>query len=131
MRRADVSHVLRRRSHAMGYPLQLSARYLNSKKGAFISVGTAFAVIGVALGVAALAGIGGGLVLDGASHVRRLRQDAQVLFGKFRIGHSQKSSFYCGLASRVAEAENGRRGWVVRRLRISTYVSQKQNRKQN
>src|SRR4051812_30048040 len=39
----------------MGYPLHLSLRYLNSKKGAFISVGTAFAIIGVALGVAALA----------------------------------------------------------------------------
>ena len=39
----------------MGYALQLSARYMNSKKGAFISVGTAFAIIGVALGVAALA----------------------------------------------------------------------------
>src|SRR5450432_1142687 len=39
----------------MGYPLQLSVRYMNSKKGAFISVGTAFAIVGVALGVAALA----------------------------------------------------------------------------
>src|SRR4051812_3415403 len=39
----------------MGYPLHLSLRYLNSKKGAFISVGTAFAIIGVALGVGALA----------------------------------------------------------------------------
>jgi lipoprotein-releasing system permease protein len=39
----------------MGYPLHLSVRYMNSKKGAFISVGTAFAIIGVALGVAALA----------------------------------------------------------------------------
>src|SRR5262249_19381161 len=39
----------------MGYPLQLSARYMNSKKGAFLSVGTAFAITGVALGVAALA----------------------------------------------------------------------------
>ena len=39
----------------MGYPLLLSLRYLNSKKGAFISVGTAFAIVGVALGVAALA----------------------------------------------------------------------------
>src|SRR3954453_23570903 len=39
----------------MGYPLQLSLRYMNSKKGAFISVGTAFAIVGVALGVAALA----------------------------------------------------------------------------
>jgi lipoprotein-releasing system permease protein len=39
----------------MGYPLQLSLRYINSRKGAFISVGTAFAIVGVALGVAALA----------------------------------------------------------------------------
>ncbi len=40
----------------MGYPLQLSLRYLGSKKkGAFVSVGTAFAIVGVALGVAALA----------------------------------------------------------------------------
>src|SRR6476660_4361734 len=39
----------------MGYPLQLSLRYMNSRKGAFISVGTAFAIVGVALGVAALA----------------------------------------------------------------------------
>src|SRR5215831_15795816 len=39
----------------MGYPLRLATRYLNSKKGAFISVGTAFAIVGVALGVAALA----------------------------------------------------------------------------
>jgi lipoprotein-releasing system permease protein len=39
----------------MGFPLQLSVRYMNSKKGAFISVGTAFAILGVALGVAALA----------------------------------------------------------------------------
>src|SRR5690242_20816775 len=39
----------------MGYPITLALRYLNSKKRAFISVGTAFAIIGVALGVAALA----------------------------------------------------------------------------
>ena len=39
----------------MGYPLHLSVRYMSSKKRAFISVGTAFAIIGVALGVAALA----------------------------------------------------------------------------
>ena len=39
----------------MGYPLQLSIRYMSSKRGAFISVGTAFAIMGVALGVAALA----------------------------------------------------------------------------
>jgi lipoprotein-releasing system permease protein len=39
----------------MDYPLLLALRYLRSKKRAFISVGTAFAMIGVMLGVAALA----------------------------------------------------------------------------
>ena len=39
----------------MGYPIDLALRYLGSKKRAFISVGTAFAILGVALGVAALA----------------------------------------------------------------------------
>jgi lipoprotein-releasing system permease protein len=39
----------------MGYALDVSLRYLGSKKRAFISVGTAFAILGVALGVAALA----------------------------------------------------------------------------
>lgn len=39
----------------MGYPLEFATRYLGSKKRAFISVGTAFAILGVALGVAALA----------------------------------------------------------------------------
>jgi lipoprotein-releasing system permease protein len=38
----------------MGYPLKLSLRYLGSKKRQSISVGTMFAVLGVALGVAAL-----------------------------------------------------------------------------
>ncbi|MBK6512828.1 MAG: ABC transporter permease [Polyangiaceae bacterium] len=38
----------------MGYPLRLAVRYLGSKKRASISVGTAFAILGVALGVAAL-----------------------------------------------------------------------------
>lgn len=38
----------------MGYPVQIALRYLGSKKRAFVSVGTAFAMIGVALGVAAL-----------------------------------------------------------------------------
>ncbi len=41
----------------MGYPLQFALRYLSSKKRASISVGTMFAVLGVALGVAALATI--------------------------------------------------------------------------
>jgi len=39
----------------MGYPFQIALRYLGSKKRAFVSVGTAFAMLGVALGVAALA----------------------------------------------------------------------------
>jgi lipoprotein-releasing system permease protein len=39
----------------MGYPLELALRYLGSKKRAFVSVGTAFAILGVTLGVAALA----------------------------------------------------------------------------
>src|SRR5258706_4055928 len=38
----------------MGYPLALAFRYMGSKKRAFISVGTAFAMLGVLLGVAAL-----------------------------------------------------------------------------
>ncbi|MGC4091924.1 MAG: ABC transporter permease [Polyangiaceae bacterium] len=40
---------------AMGFPLDLALRYMRSKKRAFISVGTLFAILGVALGVAALA----------------------------------------------------------------------------
>ncbi len=39
----------------MGFSLELARRYMGSKKRAFISVGTLFAVLGVALGVAALA----------------------------------------------------------------------------
>lgn len=39
----------------MGYPATVALRYLGSKKRAFVSVGTAFAILGVALGVAALA----------------------------------------------------------------------------
>src|SRR4051812_5289840 len=44
----------RRRKTYMGYPLQLAVRYMGSKKRASISVGTAFAMLGVTLGVAAL-----------------------------------------------------------------------------
>ena len=39
----------------MGFSLELALRYLGSKKRAFVSVGTMFAIIGVTLGVAALA----------------------------------------------------------------------------
>jgi lipoprotein-releasing system permease protein len=38
----------------MGLPLTLALRYMRSKKRAFVSVGTMFAIFGVALGVAAL-----------------------------------------------------------------------------
>jgi lipoprotein-releasing system permease protein len=38
----------------MGFPLDLSIRYIRSKKRAFVSVGTLFAILGVLLGVAAL-----------------------------------------------------------------------------
>ncbi len=38
----------------MGFPLALSIRYIRSKKQAFVSVGTLFAILGVLLGVAAL-----------------------------------------------------------------------------
>ncbi len=39
----------------MGFPVTLALRYLRSKKQAAVSVGTLFAILGVALGVAALA----------------------------------------------------------------------------
>jgi lipoprotein-releasing system permease protein len=39
----------------MEFPLELAFRYMRSKKRAFVSVGTLFAILGVALGVAALA----------------------------------------------------------------------------
>lgn len=39
----------------MGFSLELALRYMSSKRRAFISVGTLFAIFGVALGVAALA----------------------------------------------------------------------------
>jgi lipoprotein-releasing system permease protein len=38
----------------MGLPLTLALRYMRSKQRAFVSVGTMFAILGVALGVAAL-----------------------------------------------------------------------------
>jgi lipoprotein-releasing system permease protein len=39
----------------MGFPFTLAVRYMRSKKQASVSVGTLFAILGVALGVAALA----------------------------------------------------------------------------
>ena len=39
----------------MGYPLTLAVRYLARRSERFVSMGTAFAILGVTLGVAALA----------------------------------------------------------------------------
>ncbi|MDX2054940.1 MAG: ABC transporter permease [Polyangiaceae bacterium] len=39
----------------MGFSLELALRYMRSRRRAFVSVGTMFAILGVALGVAALA----------------------------------------------------------------------------
>ena len=39
----------------MGFPFELAVRYMGSKKRTFISMGTFFAIVGVALGVAGLA----------------------------------------------------------------------------
>src|SRR5678816_4320008 len=44
----------RNRNARMEFPLRLALRYLGSKKRASVSVGTAFATLGVILGVAAL-----------------------------------------------------------------------------
>ena len=56
----------------MGYPIALALRYLGSKKRAFISIGTVFAILGVTLGGAALA-------LEAAAFEARLRQRAATL----------------------------------------------------
>ncbi|HTJ83673.1 MAG TPA: ABC transporter permease [Polyangiaceae bacterium] len=71
----------------MGYPLTLALRYLGSKKRASISVGTAFAILGVALGVAALVtvmSVTGGFkeqfrdkVLGVNAHVLVMRQSSE------------------------------------------------------
>jgi lipoprotein-releasing system permease protein len=55
----------------MGYPLKFALRYLGSKKRASISVGTAFAILGVALGVAALATI---MSVTGGFHISFARR---------------------------------------------------------
>ena len=52
---APLATVLMIDPPAMGFPLALAVRYMRSKKQASISVGTLFAILGVALGVAALA----------------------------------------------------------------------------
>ena len=70
----------------MDYPLLLAVRYLRSKKRAFISVGTAFAMLGVMLGVAALAtvmSVTGGFQQQFREKV--LGVNAHVLVLKFSI----------------------------------------------
>jgi lipoprotein-releasing system permease protein len=54
-RRVSLSRIEEHSSNPMGYAWTLGIRYLRSKKREFISVGTLFAILGVALGVAALA----------------------------------------------------------------------------
>ena len=76
----------------MGYPLTLALRYLRAKKRAFISVGTAFAILGVALGVAALAtvrAVTGGFTSEFREKVLGVNAHVLVLkystdFGEYR-----------------------------------------------
>ena len=86
----------------MGYPLQFSLRYLSSKKRASISVGTAFAVLGVALGVAALATI---MSVTGGFHSqfreKVLGVNAHVLVLKYSTNFRE----YRAIMLRVAKVE--------------------------
>ncbi len=76
----------------MGFPFELARRYMASKKQAFISMGTFFAVLGVALGVAGLAtamSVTGGFrkefrdkVLGVNAHVLVLKRSSY--FGEYR-----------------------------------------------
>src|SRR5690606_12914269 len=76
----------------MGFPLDLALRYMRSKKRASISLGTFFAIAGVALGVAGLAtaiSVTGGFrkqfqdkVLGVNAHVLVLKRSSY--FGEYR-----------------------------------------------
>lgn len=76
----------------MGFPLELAVRYMGSKKRSFISMGTFFAIFGVALGVAGLAtamSVTGGFraqfrdkVLGVNAHVLILKRSSY--FGEYR-----------------------------------------------
>lgn len=76
----------------MGFPFELARRYMASKKRSFISMGTFFAVLGVALGVAGLAtamSVTGGFrkefrdkVLGVNAHVLVLKRSSY--FGEYR-----------------------------------------------
>lgn len=86
----------------MGYPLRLSLRYLGSKKRDSIAVGTLFAVLGVALGVAALLtvmSVTGGFQAEFREKV--LGVNAHVLVLK----HSPEFRNYRDVMERVREVD--------------------------
>lgn len=71
----------------MGFPLELAIRYMGSRKRAFISVGTAFAIIGVCLGTTALStvlSVTGGMRAQFRDRV--LGVNAHVLVLKYASG---------------------------------------------
>ena len=72
---------------------------------------------GFEAGIAKLPGdvVGCGLVLRSTGHVRRLGQDAQVLFGQLRVGYSQKAAFHSVFGGGIAIAKNRNRGRVLYR----------------
>ena len=92
----------------MGFPIELARRYMASKKRTFISMGTFFAVLGVALGVAGLAtamSVTGGFrkefrdkVLGVNAHVLVLKRSSY--FGEYRemIGDMEKVPGVIGVA---------------------------------
>ena len=92
----------------MGFPIELARRYMASKKRASISMGTFFAVLGVALGVAGLAtamSVTGGFrkefrdkVLGVNAHVLVLKRSSY--FGEYRemIGDLKKVPGVVGVA---------------------------------
>jgi lipoprotein-releasing system permease protein len=86
----------------MGYPLQIAVRYLGAKKRTFVSVGTAFAILGVTLGVAALAivmSVTGGFQEQFREKV--LGVNAHVLVLKYSIDFRE----YRDIMARVAGAK--------------------------
>ncbi len=95
-------------TRTMGFPIELARRYMASKKRASISMGTFFAVLGVALGVAGLAtamSVTGGFrkefrdkVLGVNAHVLVLKRSSY--FGEYRemIGDLEKVPGVTGVA---------------------------------
>jgi len=83
----------------MGYPLQLALRYMGSKKRGTVSVSTAFAILGVVLGVAALATI---MSVTGGFHQqfrsKVLGVNAHVLVLKYSTNFRE----YRGIMDKVA-----------------------------